>query len=319
MKAIITGARGQDAHYLMMLLARMNISYCTISRFDNPNALASIENAIRFVNAEQPDYVFHFAAKSSTRHDHLHANQLAVVSGTCNLLDACRLYAPDARVFVAGSGLQFKNTGFPICESQSFDASSAYACSRIQSVYLSRYFREKFAMRVFVGYLYGHDSPRRPEYFTSKLIADAAIKAKHDSNFKLFLGDASVVREFAYAGDIVVGIWDFVNQKINGETVWEANICTGDGISIGAWADLAFGYFGLNARDFIEAKEDFEPDYKILVGDPTRIASIGWKSHVTPEKLCEIMLEIDTEQAVLESVFTQARLIEEVKAKTCQK
>ena len=76
----------------------------------------------------------------------------------------------ECKVFLAGSGLQFANRGEPLHETDPFDASSAYSVERIHSVYSARYFRT-LGVRVYVGYLFHHESPlRKPTHVSQKIV-----------------------------------------------------------------------------------------------------------------------------------------------------
>jgi len=71
--------------------------------------------------------------------------------------------------------LQFKNENHPIKETDEFEANDPYAVSRIHSVYAARYFR-KLGIKVYVGYFFNHDSPRRTEKHLSQKIAKAVVR-----------------------------------------------------------------------------------------------------------------------------------------------
>lgn len=311
-RALITGAGGQDSWYLQQLLRSLDIEFRLIDRKPpfNDISLDVPDQVAKCVKEFSPTHVFHFAAKSSTRHQFLFDNHAALVKGTTCLLEACRLHSPGARVFLSGSGLQFENKGLPIAENSPFAVESAYACARVQSVYLGRYFRAHFGLPVFVGYLFGHESPRRPKMFTSKMLVDAALSARKDSDYRCEVGNISVRREFGYAADIVLGIWRLVNQPIGPSTIWEANICTGVGISLEQWAQIAFDVVGLRWQDFVFESKDFAPDYKSLVGLRGRISELGWSPSINSLTLCRLMLGVDDERRALNSLFQCVRVFE---------
>ena len=60
----------------------------------------------------------------------------------------------------------------PIRETDEFEANSPYSVARIQSVYAARYFRS-LGMKVYVGYLFHHESPLRKPLHVSQMIAIA--------------------------------------------------------------------------------------------------------------------------------------------------
>lgn len=307
MHVIITGAAGQDSWYLQFLLKSLGLEFSLVG-VAPPHESCSIgnfEHVCNLIRTTKPSHIFHFAAKSSARHEHLFSNHTALVTGTMNLLEACRLHAPETRIFLCGSGLQFENTGISISEDAPFAVRSAYACARVQSVYLGRYYREHFQLNVFVGYLYGHESPRRPESFVSKKLTSAALSAQRDRNQRCEVGNLSVMREFGYAGDIVCGMWLLANQTISSDTIWEANVCTGVAISLADWAETAFALVGLKASDFVYESPHFKTDYAVLVGQPSKILSLGWVAKVDRVALCRMMLGLDSEHTTLRNLTSK--------------
>ncbi len=287
MKAIIFGANGQDGFYLIKLLQQKNVEVTGVSRhgdFLHTN-LTSFEEVAALVKNVQPDFIFHLAANSTTKHEALFENHETIATGTLNILESVKQFSPDTKVFISGSGLQFLNEDKPIKESDPFAANDAYAISRIQSVYAARYFR-KIGLKVYVGYFFNHDSPLRSERHMTKKISTAAIRIAKGSNEKLEIGDMDAVKEWSFAGDIVKGIWLLVNQ----ENVFEANISSGEGHSIREWAELCFKKKSLRYEDYTVRVAGFASPYQQLVSDNTVIRSLGYVPEVSFEALAEKML-----------------------------
>lgn len=288
MKAIIFGAGGQDGHYLSTFLIQKGYEVVGVSRREgfSKEDLTNFNEVEALIKLHKPAFVFHLAANSTTAHKVLFENHATIVTGSLNILEAVRMCSPETKVFISGSGLQFKNVGGLIKETDSFEASSAYAASRIQSVYLARYFRT-IGIKVYVGYFFNHDSPLRTERHMTQKIAKAAKRVGEGSNEKILIGDLDAIKEYSFAGDIVKGIWTLTMQ----EEVFEANIASGKGYSIKEWLDECFSIIGKNWKDYVEQDKDFISAYTSLVGDPTRISSLGWKPEVDFKKLAKLMME----------------------------
>ncbi|MEQ1554335.1 MAG: GDP-mannose 4,6-dehydratase, partial [Ferruginibacter sp.] len=248
MKAIIFGANGQDGHYLTQLLLKNNIEVIAVSRSGNfiKTNITNYEEVSLLIKNSQPNFIFHLAANSTTWHSALFENHQTIATGTLNILEAVKEFSPHSKVFISGSGLQFLNTGNPIKETDPFVANDAYSIGRIQSVYAARYFRT-LGIKVYVGYFFNHDSPLRSERHVTKKISEAAKRIAAGSNEKLEIGDISVIKEWSFAGDIVQGIWLFINQ----DKIFEANISSGIGYSIKEWVETCFGLIGKNFEDYI--------------------------------------------------------------------
>jgi GDPmannose 4,6-dehydratase len=283
--AIIFGVNGQDGFYLSMLLQKIEFKVIGIARTDSNTDLKSFESVGELVRKTTPDYIFHLAANSTTRHDALFENHATISTGTFNILEAVKIYSPQTKVFISGSGLQFVNTEKPIKESDNFEARDAYSVSRIQSVYAARYYR-KLGLQVYVGYFFNHDSPRRTERHMAKKISEAVLRISNGSDEKLSIGDISVIKEWTYAGDIVEGIWTLVLQ----DKIFEANISSGLGYSIEQWLNICFECVGKKWPDHVILKNDFNPEYKMLVSDPSIIHSLGWSPKVSFNEMAKMMM-----------------------------
>lgn len=288
MKAIVFGAGGQDGHYLSALLAGRGIQVIGISRStgERRGDVGSRDFVDELIRVERPDYIFHLAANSTTRHDVIFENHETISTGALNILEAARRHRPDARVFIAGSAMQFVNTGEPINERSPFEASSPYAVARIQATYAGRYFRQKFAMRVYCGFLFNHDSPLRNQKHVNRVIVDAVRRIAQGSDEPLMLGDLGVQKEFGYAGDVAEAIWLLVNQ----DKAFEVVVGTGCAYSIEDWVAYCFKAVGKDWRNHVVVKQDFQPEYKRLVSDNSLLLSLGWRSKIGFEQLADMML-----------------------------
>lgn len=287
MTAIIFGANGQDGYYLNQLLLQQQYVVVAVSRKGNflHTDISSYDEVSELIKQHKPDYIFQLAANSTTRHDAMFENHATISTGTLNILESVKNYSSHTKVFISGSGLQFKNENRPIKETDEFEARDAYSVSRIQSVYAARYFRS-LGLKVYVGYFFNHDSPLRTERHMAKKIAATAARIAAGSNEKLEIGDMSVIKEWAFAGDIVKGIWKLVLQ----DAIFEANISSGKGYSILDWVKVCFTIIGKNYLDFVIEKPAFKAEYKQLVSDPSLINSIGFKTEVTFEQLAQMMV-----------------------------
>jgi GDPmannose 4,6-dehydratase len=287
MKVIIFGANGQDGFYLTKLLQEKNIEVIAVSRSNNfvQTNITSFEEVSLLIKNTQPDYIFHLAANSTTKHDALFENHQTIATGTLNILEAVKLFSTHTKVFISGSGLQFLNTGNPIKETDPFVANDAYAVSRIQSVYAARYFRS-LGVKSYVGYFFNHDSPLRSERHVTKMISETAKRIAAGSNEQLEIGDMSVVKEWSFAGDVVKGIWLLVNQ----DEVFEANISSGVGYSIEEWIKECFGIIGKDYLNYVTENKIFKSSYKKLVSNNTLINSLGYHPNVSFKELANLMM-----------------------------
>lgn len=287
MNAVIFGASGQDGFYLSRLLRQQKVEVTEISRSGGLiGDVADWGFVEKVIGDYQPDYVFHLAANSTTRHEALFDNHAAISTGTINILEAVRRRSRKSKVFLSGSAVQFENNGTPISEQTPFAPLSPYAVSRIHSVYAARYYRSR-GIKAYVGYFFNHDSPRRAEQHVNQKIVSAAKRIAAGSKEKLEIGNIKVKKEFNYAGDVVEAVWTLVNQ----DAVFEAVIGSGEAHSIEEWLNLCFRIVGQDWRDYVTINEDFKAEYEILVSNPALIKSLGWQPKTSIEDLAEIMMK----------------------------
>ena len=274
MKSLIFGINSQDGFYLNQLCGEKKIDVVGVSRSHGNWEKGSVSDfnfVENIIKKERPTYIFHLAANSTTRHNTLFENHETISTGTLNILESVKRHSPESRVFITGSGVQFKNTGIPIKETDEFEANSPYSVARIQSVYAARYFRS-LGLKVYVGYLFHHESPLRKPNHISQMIAMAVKRIAEGSDEVIELGDISVEKEWTFAGDIARGIITLVEQ----DKVFEAVIGSGRGYSIENWLEQCFGIIGKDWHDHVRLLQGFEPEYKRLVSNPQTINSLGW-------------------------------------------
>jgi GDPmannose 4,6-dehydratase len=284
---VIFGANGQDGHYLVDLYRRQGCEVLGVSRSGEwlRGDVGSFEFVEELVRSRKPDMIFNVAATSTTRHEALFENHRTIGKGTLNILEAVYRWQHGCRVFIAGSGLQFVNRGDPIHETDIFDASSAYSVERIHSVYLARYFRS-LGVRVYVGYLFHHESPFRRQTHVSQKIVQAVKRIAAGSDETLEIGDISIEKEWAFAGDIVEGMAVLVGQ----DQIFEAVIGTGRTHTIEEWLKICFASVGKDWMNHVKLRDGFTAKYKRLISNPETMHSLGWRHKVEFAELVSLML-----------------------------
>lgn len=287
-RALIFGSNGQDGFYLNQLLSSSGITVINISR-TNAMVCGSVSDynfVQNLVKENLPDYIFHFAARSSTKHEFLFENHETIATGTINILESVKLFSPLTRVFISGSAMQFKNNSRSIDETTEFEASSPYSLARIHSVYAARYYIKTFRLKVYIGYLFNHDSPLRTEQHINQKIVRAVQRIASGSTEKLILGNIEVQKEFNFAGDIVNAVWKLVNQ----ETISEAVIGSGKVYTIKDWLEFCFSLKKLHWQNYVLLQSDYIPEYRILLSNPRIIKGIGWEPKIDFYQLANMMM-----------------------------
>jgi GDPmannose 4,6-dehydratase len=202
-RAIILGASGQDGFYLGEILRKHGVE---VHAFGRKECDVGVQGYVFHEVARlRPDYVFHLAAISSVAHEFHAANHRAIVDGTAHVLEAVKLYRPTCRVFITGSILQLKGPDITPTSHRRYD--TIYAAQRNASVELARYYRQ-LGIRVYVGYLSHHDSPRRPGGFLAKKLARLALQ-----DGAVTCLDPYDRKEWNHARDMMGAVWRQVNSE----------------------------------------------------------------------------------------------------------
>ena len=292
MVALIFGVAGQDGFYLERLLEEKGIIVHGVSRSKGTwlqgdvGDQSFLEGLIKDL---QPDYIFHLAANSTTRHAAALENHKSIESGTLFILEACYQYSRQTKIFLSGSAVQFANDGKPINEQTAFAPLSAYAVSRISSTYMGRYYRS-LGLQVYIGFFFNHDSPLRTNRHVNQAVISTVKRIASGSNEKLKIGDLDTMKEFNFAGDITQAVWVLVNQN----NYYEAVLGSGKAYSIKDWINICFDLAGLNWKNYTVERPGFKAEYAQLVSDPSRIFSLGWKPVVGIEQLAKMMFNDTT-------------------------
>lgn len=288
MKAIIFGISGQDGYYLKELLTSRLISVVGVSRSVGDwikGDVSDYQFVEKIIREERPDYLFHFAAKSATSHESILENHESIATGTINILECCSKHSKKTKIFLSGSGLQFKNTGKPIHESGELISDNSYTLTRYYSVLAGRYYRN-LGLKVYIGYFFHHDSPMRKEIHLNKKIVDAAKSNARGVLQTLQIGNPSIIKEFNFAGDFMEAVWLLVNQ----DGVYEVVIGSGSGHKISEWLEICFRMVGLNWNEFITIPSGYISEFNSLISNPETIFSLGYNPKVDINSLAKMMM-----------------------------
>lgn len=274
--ALIFGASGQDGPYVAAACRARGLEVVAVSRRGPVvGDVGSQECVETLVQAHRPSLLFQLAADSALDHDLLGGHRRTIVDGTLFALEAVERFAPACRVFVPGSGLQFRNSGAPLGADAPFAATSAYAWARIAAVEAARYYRGR-GVRVQVGYLFHHESPRRSPRHLSQTIVQGAARIAAGQRESLAIGDLEVEREWTFAGDVVEGMLVLLDH----DHVPEAVIASGEALPVRAFVAEVFRRHGLDWREHVRPRPGYRAPFRRLVGDPAPLRSLGWAPRV---------------------------------------
>lgn len=290
--SVIFGGAGQDGIFLRDLLLSVGHQVYSFTHHGGPVGppldVADFYSVETVIKERRPDMIFHLAARSSTRHEDIIENHRAIVEGALAVLESADRHVPNSKIFIASSALVFKNIGLPIKEDDELITNTAYAMARAEALQIARYFRHR-GRRVYVGFLFNHESHLRPLNSVAKKVAANVLAISQGLQKTLIIGNASVVKEWTWAGDTVRAILDFVNQ----DYFFELCIGSGIGETVMNYASACCKIVGVSPTMHLIEDPNYEADYISLISDSSKIRSLGWLPRVDLDGLALLMINAE--------------------------
>lgn len=313
MKALITGINGQTGSYLTEWLISQGYEvHGMIRRTSQPltNNLkhlrnqitlhpgdmtdaGSIQNAIEKV---MPDEIYNLAGMSQVRWSYDVPSMTMDVNcnGLLRVIESVRGLKLDCKIYQACSSEMFgKVLETPQNEKTPFYPRSPYGVSKAAAYYMAKVYRESYGMKIYCGFLFNHESPRRGEEFLSRKVCKAVAEIKVGKLDKLKLGNLDAKRDFGYAKEYAEWIWRIMQHPTPDDFV----IATGETHSVKEFVELAFYYAGIeNWEDYVDYDKNLTrpAEVDLLIGDATKSKKLlGFEPFVKFRELVKIMVDAE--------------------------
>lgn len=313
-RALITGVTGQDGSYLAEFLLEQGYEVSGMVRRSstvNFDRICHIQDQINIVQGDlldqvslidilretRPCEIYNLAAQSfvptSWKQPVLTGEFTAL--GVTRLLDAVRMVDPTIRFYQASSSEMFgKVQEVPQTEKTPFYPRSPYGVAKVYGHWITVNYRESYNLFACSGILFNHESPRRGLEFVTHKVTHGVARIKMELAGELRLGNLEAQRDWGYAGDYVRAMWLMLQQDEPDDYV----IATGVTHSVRELCEVAFGYLGLDYRDYVISDEKYyrPAEVDLLVGDCSKSRrKLGWQPTVSFEKLIQMMVDADVE------------------------
>jgi len=341
--AVITGVTGQDGAYLAELLLNKGYevhgtfrrtSSTNLWRLDelgitrNPRLnliefdITDLSTCLRLLEKTTPREVYNLAAQSFVGVSFEQPVTTGEITGigALNLLEAIRLFDRTIRFYQASTSEMFgKVQDIPQTELTPFYPRSPYGIAKLYAHWMTINYRESHDIFGSCGILFNHESPLRGREFVTRKITDSFAKIRLDKLDILELGNLDAKRDWGYAKEYVLGMWqmlqcdhpdtyvlatnrtetvrDFVSMaaaaagiklEFIGEGVNEVGIDSGTGDTV----------VQVNPRFYRPAEVD------LLIGNPRKAQEqLGWSPSTTLEDLCQMMVAADLRRNEAGSTF----------------
>jgi GDPmannose 4,6-dehydratase len=317
--ALITGVTGQDGPYLAKLLLEKKYKVYGMNRRTTKPNFANLEylgikDDVEIVNGDmtdecslnnliktyKPDEVYNLAGQSfvGASWDIPKVTTEINSLGPLYLLEAIKNYSPTTRFYQASTSEMFgtNHTNGKQNENTPFKPQSPYAVSKLYAHNMVNVYRKSFGLHASSGILFNHESIFRPvEFVTRKITKGVTDIVKGKTQF-ITLGNLESSRDWAYAGDMVKGIWMMLQQKEADDYV----LATGQTHSIRDFIREAFKNVDITDEKeymkYIKVDPQFKRPHDVvaLCGDSTKAKNIlGWQPETSFEELVKMMVEAD--------------------------
>jgi len=327
---IITGATGQDGSYLIELLLEkgytvMCIIRRTAQRLENSN-IKHVLDKIKLFDADVIDQssIFNVFFEAS-KFDEIEVYNLAAQTdvgisfkcptstieinllGTLNILEIIRRLdlVKKCKVYHASTSEMFgKVQSVPQTESTPFYPRSPYGVSKLGAHWLVKNYRESYNIFACCGILFNHESPRRGDNFVTQKVVKGLQTVFEGRKDKVTLGNLESLRDWGHTKDYVKGMWLMLQQPEPDDYI----IATGEQHSVRefiecvvkahskkiVWEGSGVHEVGkIDGKVVVDVSEEFYRPCEVdsLLGDSTKIRSIGWIQEHSFEDLVKDMVQ----------------------------
>lgn len=315
MKAFVTGASGQDGHFLLELLLSYSYEVVAITsredavgvlanRFPDPRFSAEAIDFCRPGAIEQPiidhwpDVIFNLAALATGSGMFANPRLMSRINGefVLDILEVARTKHPKLRICQASSAEMFGDTDTETQDEQTcFRPKSPYGAAKTYAHNLIGIYRSAFDIHCSSAILFNHESIRRPDTFVTRKIAKTAAKIKLGLSDSLSLASLDSVRDWGFAPEYVNAMFLMASNDIAGDYV----VATGRHTSLRSLCEIAFGYLNLDYQDYVRLDSSLVRTIETcaLRGSPDRIfRDLGWQAETSIADVIRMMVDADIKE-----------------------
>jgi GDPmannose 4,6-dehydratase len=310
MRALITGAAGQDGTILAAHLTRHGVSVTglikpgtdrdRLMRYAPPVSmvdvdLADVEGVRAVIRDVEPTHIWNLGGFTAPGESWEHEQEIQRINvdAVAAMLEAAGGLTTPARFFQASSSHIFEGTDrSPQDETFELSPSSPYARSKAEALTLVRRYREEKGLFAVSGILYNHESPLRGENFVTRKVSMAVARIAQGLQGNLELGDIEVARDWGWAPDYVRATL----LMLQADTPRDYVLATGISHRLSFFVQKAFAAVGIQDwQSYVVSREsDRRVDTNKMVGDSrSAYRDLGWRHTVDFDSIAARMVEHD--------------------------
>lgn len=210
------------------------------------------------------------------------------------VLDAIRKCSPTTKFYQSSTSELYGTTPCPpngFTEDSPFHPRSPYGIAKLAAFYTTVNYREAYGIYACNGILFNHSGTRRGFDFATRKITSGVANIVKGNQKTIKMGDLSAFRDEGCAKDYVKAMYLMLNQEEPKDFV----VATGQGATIKEMLEYVCSLAGLNYDDVYEMNPEFmrPSDIPRLLGDASKIRSLGWEPEYDWKRLLKEMYEHD--------------------------
>ena len=297
---LVTGASGFAGRWMLRELADRGVATWagvrrtgsvagvpeTILDLDDPASIYTSLDKIR------PRGIVHLAAMASPHLSNARPEAAYSVNflGAERLLESCRVLGLAPRILLVGSATVYGKVGkaeLPLSETRPVRPADAYSLAKAAAEMLAPVYEPHFP--VVVARSFNHTGPGQGTDFA--LPAFASQIARIEAGLQepvIRVGDLSAERDFLDVRDVVAA---YALLLEHGEATTTVNVCSGTCRPISEWLERLVSLARVPVRLEVDRSRVFEQSTPRLVGDNTRLRSLGWEPRISADSMLSFLLE----------------------------
>lgn len=310
--ALVCGVTGQDGAYLSRLLVSKGYKVIGTSRDAEANSFSNLDklgiksqitlasmslndfrSVLQVITKYEPIEIYNLAGQTSVSLSFSQPVETmeSISAGVLNLLEVVRFVNKKIRIYNAGSGEAFGDTGGESANEETiFRPRSPYAVAKAAGFWQVANYREAYDLFACTGLLFNHESPLRPQRFVTQKIINSAKEIAAGNLKNMVLGNLDITRDWGWAPEYVEAMW-LMLQSPNAE---DYVIASGTSHSLEYFVEKVFEPYDLDWKKYVEVdKSFFRPlDVHTSRADPTKAREIlGWQAKISLDQVIKKMAE----------------------------
>lgn len=294
MRALVTGAAGQDGYLLSEALlkrgwdvtgSKLNHEILVSGHPLTSRQVVDLDvsdsaSVANLIGQLKPEVIYHLAGITSVGFSikEPELTKSVNVGGTRNILESVLKHGLTATLFVHAASTEiFSDQVGVISETSDLGPRSPYGESKAEAFELCHEYRTR-GIKATNAILANHESFLRPVDFVTGKIANGVARISLGLDSDLILGNTDVAKDWSAATDIVEGLILIGEQGFVGDVILASGVST----HLQDIIKEAFAYVGIsNWQDYVKSDAALvrAGESKSIQIDPSRaFAELGWKA-----------------------------------------